>query len=167
MKLALMVIDMQKAFYTGSGRTSMDAASEYINAAVDMFRLGNLPVLWVQDKDDVKPGDEGFELIDSLKPSAGEHRIIKEYGNSFNKTECDRILKEEVVDTVIITGYCAEYCVLSTYRGALDLDYVPILFRGALASGKEENIRFVESISDIVSYNVLKKMVGSIRRIRE
>lgn len=162
MKLALMIIDMQKAFYNGAGKTSMDAASEYINAALDLFRERKLPVLWVQDKDDVKPGDEGFELIDILKPAAGEHRVIKEYGNSFNKTECDRILKDEKVDTIILTGYCAEYCVLSSYRGALDLDYVPILFRGSLASRKEENIRFVESISDLVSYAALEKMLSGM-----
>jgi nicotinamidase-related amidase len=26
------------------------------------------------------------------------------------------------VDTLIFTGFCAEYCVLATYRGAEDLD---------------------------------------------
>ena len=109
--------------------------------------------------DDVSPGEIGFELIDQLKPQEKEYRIIKEYGNSFNKTNCEKIIKDENVDTIIITGYCAEYCVLSTYRGALDLDIVPIIFRGSIASGEKENIRFVESISDIASYQVLKKLV--------
>jgi len=68
-------------------------------------------------------------------------------------------MKDERIDTLILTGYCAEYCVLSTYRGALDLDIAPIIFRGSIASGVRENIRFVESISDIASYHVLKKMV--------
>jgi hypothetical protein len=56
------------------------------------------------------------------------------------------------VDTAIITGSCAEYCGLSTYRGAKDLDLTPILLRGSLASANPENIRFVESVSDIISY---------------
>lgn len=159
MRLALMIIDMQIAFYEGKGKESMDAAVEYIEAAVEMFRNKNLPIIWVQDKDDVVPGDAGFEIINQLKPQESDYRIIKGYGNSFNKTECSKIMKDERIDTLILTGYCAEYCVLSTYRGALDLDIVPIIFRGSIASGVRENIGFVESISDIVSYNVLKKMV--------
>jgi len=154
-----MIIDMQKAFYEGYSKISMDSAVEYINAAIEMFREHKLPIIWVQDKDEVVPGEVGFEIIDQLKPQEDEYRIIKEYGNSFNKTNCGEILKEEKIDTIIITGYCAEYCVLSTYRGALDLDIVPILFRGAIASGEKENIRFVESISDIASYQVLKKLI--------
>lgn len=63
------------------------------------------------------------------------------------------------VDTVIITGFCAEACVLSTYRGAQDLDLTPIILRGSLASDNLENIGFVESISDIISYRVLKKVL--------
>jgi len=50
------------------------------------------------------------------------------------------------VDTVIVTGFCAEFCVLATYRGAEDLDLTPILLRGSLASSTPENIKFVESI---------------------
>jgi len=154
-----MIIDIQKAFYEGYSKISMDSAVEYINAAIEMFRENDLPIIWVQDKDDVAPGEAGFEIIDQLKPQEKEYKIIKEYGNSFNKTNCGKIIEDENVDTIIITGYCAEYCVLSTYRGALDLDIVPIIFRGSIASGEKENIKFVESISDIASYQVLKKLV--------
>ena len=159
MRMALMIIDMEKAYYEGNSKISMDSAVEYINAAIEMFRAKNLPIIWIQDKGDVAPGEVGFDFIDQLKPQENDYRIIKEYGNSFNKTECANIIKEEKIDTLIITGYCAEYCVLSTYRGALDLDIVPIIFRGSIASGEKENIRFVESISDIASYQVLKKLI--------
>ena len=64
------------------------------------------------------------------------------------------------MDTVIVTGFCAEYCVLSTYRGAQDLDLTPIILRGSLASGTPENVKFVESISDVVSYGALKKILN-------
>jgi nicotinamidase-related amidase len=158
MKAAMMIIDMQKAFYKGKSKKSMDAAVEYIEAAIDIFRENDMPIIWTQDKDSVVPGDEGFEIIESLTPKENDYRIIKEYGNSFNKTDAHKILIEEAVDTVIITGYRAEHCVLSTYREALDLDLVPIILRGSIASEKSENINFVESISDIISYNVLKRI---------
>jgi nicotinamidase-related amidase len=86
--------------------------------------------------------------------------IHKTYGNSFNKTPLAEELQKLGVDTVIITGFCAEYCVLATDRGARDLDLTPIIFRGSLASGVPENIKFVESISDVISYSALKKVLG-------
>ncbi len=36
----------------------------------------------------------------------------------------------------------------------------PIILRGSLASGTPENIKFVESISDIISYGALKKLLA-------
>jgi hypothetical protein len=58
-----------------------------------------------------------------------------------------------------VTGFSAEYRVLSTYRGAQDLDLTPIILRGSLASDNLENIKFVESIGSIISYGVLKKVL--------
>jgi hypothetical protein len=75
-------------------------------------------------------------------------------GNSFNKTPPADQLRRLGVDTVIITGFCAEYCVLSTYRGAKDLDLTPILLRGSLASETPENIKFVESVSSKDWYTI-------------
>jgi len=49
---------------------------------------------------------------------------------------------------------------LSTCRGADDLDLSAILLRGAIASGSQENIRFVESISNLISFGALAKVLG-------
>jgi nicotinamidase-related amidase len=105
------------------------------------------------------PGQTGFEVPVSLKILPMDLHINKTYGNSFNKTPLAEKLEELGVDTVIITGFCAEYCVLSTYRGALDHDLVPILLRNSLASSTLENIKFVENVSDVISYGALKKML--------
>jgi hypothetical protein len=50
--------------------------------------------------------------------------------------------------------------VLSTYRGAWDVDLTPIMLRGALASTHPENIPFVERISDVISFGALKRVLG-------
>lgn len=162
MNLALMIIDLQRAFYDEDSRHSMDSACEYINAILPLFRKAKLPILWVQHMDEeegVVPGAEGFELIPQLQPEGGEARIQKKYGNSFNKTDCMDIINKAKVDTVILTGYCAEYCVLSTYRGAEDQDLTPILLKNAIASSNPQNIKFVEDISDLITYGALKKIV--------
>ena len=165
MKPALLVIDIQKAFFEGDPitRQSLEKAVEYINAAISLFREKQLPVLCVQDieeEDKRVPGEEGFELPDQLNILDSDVHIHKTYGNSFNKTPLADELRVLGVDTVILTGYCAEYCILSTYRGAKDLDLTPIILRGSLASDIPENIRFVESISDIISYGALRKVLG-------
>jgi len=63
------------------------------------------------------------------------------------------------VDTVLVTGFSAEYCVLSTYRGAQDFDFTPIILKGPLASDNPEHIRFVEEISETISYGALETML--------
>jgi nicotinamidase-related amidase len=62
---------------------------------------------------------------------------------------------------VIVTGFCAEACVLSTARGAEDYDFNAIILRGALASTNPERIPFVESISDLISYGALKTVLAA------
>ena len=164
MKPALLVIDVQKAFFNDPVTAqSLNSAIEYINAAIALFREKQLPVLCIQhmNKDDkLIPGEDGFDLPDQLNILDTDLHIHKIYGNSFNKTPLEDELRKLGVDTVIITGFCAEYCVLSTCRGAEDLDLTPIILRDSLASGSPENIKFVESISALISYEALKKVLG-------
>jgi nicotinamidase-related amidase len=166
MKPALMIIDMQKEYFNGFSKISMIDASEYINEVLGYFRAKNLPIIWVQDIDKesgIIPDTVGFELIDILKKSEDEISIFKEYGNSFNKTECENILKNKNVDVIFITGYCAEHCVLSTYRGAQDCDFTPVIVKNGIASGDKDNLGFVEKITDTISYNILRKILEDIK----
>ena len=164
MKSALLVIDVQKQFFKSSPTTaqSLNDAIEYINAAIEIFREKHLPIICIQhidEENELVPGQEDFELPETLNILPSDLHIHKTYGNSFNKTPLAERLQELELDTVIITGFCAEYCVLSTYRGAQDLDLTPIVLRGSLASSVPENIKFVESVSDIVSYGSLRKVL--------
>ena len=116
----------------------------------------------MEPEDKLVPGEEGFELpdADALQILDADLHIHKSYGNAFNKTPLADELRRLGVDTVILTGFCAEYCVLATHRGAQDLDLTAILLRNSLASGNPEHIRVVENISDIISYGALKKVLG-------
>jgi len=163
MKPVLLVIDVQKEFFRNPTTSeSLNAAIEYINAAIELFREKHLPIVCIQhmDKEEgLVPGKDGFELPQNLKILSSDLHIHKTYGNSFNKTPLAEKLRELGVDTVIITGFSAEHCVLSTYRGTEDLDLTPIILRGSLASDNPENIEFVERINNIISYGSLKKVL--------
>ena len=164
MNPALLVIDVQKAFFDldPTMTQSLNHAIEYINAAIALFREKGLPILSVQhmnEEDKLVPSAEGFDLPDGLDVLPSDVHIHKQYGNAFKKTPLEEELRKRGVDTVIITGFCAEHCVLATYQGAEDVDLKPILLRGSLASDILENIKFVESIRDIISYGALKAIL--------
>jgi nicotinamidase-related amidase len=164
MKLALLVVDVQKQFFREDPvvEKSLNRAVDYIKATIQLFRKQDLPIVFIQHSDEDEgpvPGTEGFELPDEFEVLPTDLRITKTYGNAFNKTSLEEDLRALGVDTVIITGYCAEFCVLSTYRGAQNIDLTPILLIGALASGEPKNIRFVESISQVISFGALRKFM--------
>lgn len=164
MKPVLLVIDIQKDFYKISPvcAKSLDEAIENINPVIELFRKKGLPVICVQHvdpEDHLVPGEDGFEIPESLNIIPSDMRIHKTYGNSFNKTPLAGKLAEMGVDTVFITGFCAEYCVLSTIRGAMDLDLTPIVIKDTLASVNPPNIRFVEDVHNMVTYGALKMMI--------
>ena len=165
MKPALLVIDVQKAFFEEDPVTvrSLESAVEYINEAIRFFRERDLPIVSILHKDEesgLVEGTPGFEMHESLDLLPSDLRIVKTYGNAFNKTSLAEDLRALGVDTVIITGFCAEFCILSTCRGAEDLDFTPILFRGSLASGFPQRIRFVEEINNVISYGALKAVLA-------
>lgn len=165
MKPALLVIDMQKKFfeYGPAFKQPLEEATEYINAAIPLFRGKNLPIFVIEHsskEDGLMPGTPGFPTHESINLASTDIRITKTYGNSFTKTSLAEMLLEKGIDTLIITGFCAEYCVLSTYRGALDCDFKPFVLRGSLASDNREHIRFVEDISEIVSFEALRLLLS-------
>ena len=162
MNYALMIIDLQKAFCGENTRESMESACKHINAILPLFRDTNSPIIWIQQMDHehgVLPGSKGFDFLDSLNPLPGDYRIHKDYKNSFNKTDCLQILAENKTDIVVITGFCAEHCVLSTYQGALDYDLLPVILKDAIASGIQKNKEFVEDLCNIISLPVLIKLL--------
>jgi nicotinamidase-related amidase len=164
LKPALVVIDVQNDFFkfNQACADSLKSAIEYINAAIDLFRKKNLPIVVIQHKNEEQglvPGKSDFDVPDSVKLEPQDVRIVKTYGNSFTKTGLAEKLKELMVDTVIVTGFCAEFCVLSTYRGAEDFDFKPIVLKGSIASDNAEHIRFVEEITETISLGAMKTLL--------
>ncbi|MCJ7716442.1 MAG: cysteine hydrolase [Anaerolineales bacterium] len=162
MKPVLLVIDMQEIFFDHSPAVaeSLTHAVEYINAAIALFREKGLPIICIEDveeEDGRVPGSAGFETTSKIDLLPSDPRIHKTYGNAFNKTDLNQQLQDLGVDTLILTGFAATQCVLSTYRGAGDLDYSPLIFRGSLADDSQEKIRFVEDIHNLISFGTLEK----------
>jgi nicotinamidase-related amidase len=164
MKPALLVIDVQNEFFNlnQACSDSLKSAIQYVNVAIDLFRKKNYPIIAIQHKseeENVVPGKPGFDVPESVKLEPQDVRVVKTYSNSFTKTGLAEKLRELGVDTVIVTGFCAEFCVLSTYRGAQDYDFTPIILKGSIASDNAEHIRFVEEITETITLGALKTLL--------
>lgn len=163
MKPALLVIDVQKQFFRPETIDSLESAIEHINAAIVLFREKGYPIIAIQDTNpdnNLIPGEEGFDLPESLDIRSSDPHIHKAYSNAFNKTPLAGNLRQLGVDTVIVTGYSAAYCVLSGYRGAQDVDLNALVLLGAIASPVEEYITFVEDITDTISLGALRELLA-------
>ena len=166
MRPAFLVVDIQKAFFAENAVTpaSLEQAVAYANAAMPLFRAKGLPVVCViheDPEDGLVPGSPGFEPHETLRFEPGDLRIVKHTGSAFaGGTSLGSQLRALEVDAVVIAGYCAEYCVLSTCRGARDEGFKAMLLRDALASGHPERIPFVAAINDELSLGVLQYLLG-------
>jgi nicotinamidase-related amidase len=163
MKPALLVIDVQKMFepYIADGDKKL--APEMMNWAIAMFRARQLPVLRVYHRDPqwgLEVGSPAFEFFDSIRVTADDPMIVKDYPNGFKKTDLKARLDGLGCDTVFLCGFSATGCVLATYHGAKDLDYTAILVKGALLSDNASQTSWVEQICDAVNVNVLKTMLN-------
>jgi nicotinamidase-related amidase len=68
MGIALVVVDMQRAFFgpTRRGEPELSSVLEYVNHAVDLFRSAGAPVVWVHDIESHAPGSDGYALVEGL-----------------------------------------------------------------------------------------------------
>ena len=85
MKPALLVVDVQKAFFERDPVTirSLEGAIEYINAAIALFRERGLPVVCVQQveaEDGLVPGATGFEVPGHVDVLDSDVHIHKTWG---------------------------------------------------------------------------------------
>jgi nicotinamidase-related amidase len=161
MKIALLIIDLQKGCVNKDSQKLIEKACNEINKVLPLFRKREYPIIWIQHFDEssgMVPGNKDYEIVDYLKPKEKEYRIQKEYENSFNKTELLKIIKNNNIDTVLISGYCAEYCIISTYKGSLDYDLFPMILKNGIASGNRKNKEFIEETYNTITLEVVEKI---------
>jgi nicotinamidase-related amidase len=164
MKPALLVVDIQNAWLEMSPelKRSVEMRAEEINEGIRIFREKGLPIIFIYHTDKGKgpePGTRSFEFADGIHVRDSDVKVTKNYPNAFNKTNLVEILGKQKCDTVIIEGLSATGCILATYLGAMDHDLSPYLVKGAVASGREDLLRFVEEICDTLSLRAMDQML--------
>ena len=130
MKKALLIIDVQNDYFAG-GKYDLvhpDEALNMIKRLLRSFRAENLPVFYVQHLSDSNanffiPETLGSCIHDAITPLENEKIIVKNYPNSFYKTDLQKELSDAGITDLVICGMMTHMCVDTTVRAAKDYGY--------------------------------------------
>lgn len=131
MKRALLVIDVQNEYLTGTKLhvTYPQNSFERILSAIDTANKNDIPVILVQHSS-TGEGSKTFvrdtelwQIPEEVKSLKYNSIVEKNYPDSFRKTDLEDILKELGVDTVVICGYMTQMCCDTTARQAFHMGY--------------------------------------------
>ncbi|MBE0677899.1 MAG: cysteine hydrolase [Bacteroidales bacterium] len=158
LKPALLVIDIQNAFLPSIPEADREPAMRNINYYISLFRNHGCPVILVYHHGEeygVRPGTDLFEFPSTVMINADDPKVIKTYPDGFNKTDLDKVIKEQGCNVLFLTGLSAVGCVLATYMGAMNNDYKAFLVKDAIMSHNTEYTRKIEEIFGAVSPDVV------------
>ena len=90
-------------------------------------------------KHSVVSGSWEAEVIDELKPRKVDYIIPKFRWNAFYQTYLDLALRNESIDTIVISGGSTDVGVASTVYAARDMDYNIVVVSDACTSPEKDN----------------------------
>ncbi|RXT05756.1 cysteine hydrolase family protein [Ammoniphilus sp. CFH 90114] len=153
-KHAVLVIDMLNDFIGPNAALRCEAGEEIvpnIRKMIDFAHDKGIQVVHIQEahrKNDadfrVRPvhaikGTWGSQFIKELEPEEdkGDYVVQKRRHSGFSYTDLDLFLREEKIDTVVLTGVWTNVCVRSTASDALYRGYNVICLSDGTASQTE------------------------------
>ena len=166
-KPALLVIDIQNVYLQMVPEREKEVALYYINELIRLFRSNGYPVIRIYHYDvqsGPKPGSEQFEYPTSVLINDADAKVIKTYGDGFNKTDLDKIIKENGSNTLFLCGLSAVGCVLATWIGAQNHDYKAFMIKDAIMSHNSDYTNQIEDMFDAVGYNMVKLIVENSKK---
>lgn len=161
-KPALLVIDVQNFYLKIIPQRDKEMAIYFINLLIDLFRKNDFPIIRIYHHNEENgPGTdtEIFEYPSQILIRPEDTKIIKTYPDSFNKTDLDKILKENGTNTLFLCGLSAVGCVLASLIGAMNHDYKAFIVKDAIMSHNTEYTKNIENMFNAVSFDAIKLIV--------
>ena len=141
-KRAVVVVDLQNE-YLPSGKLALvgiePALANAARVIADARAKGDRVIhvrheATAADAPFFTPGSTGVQIHESVAPEQGEPVIVKNYPNSFLKTDLKQMLDSEAVEHVSIVGAMSHMCIDATTRAASDFGYKATVVHDACAT---------------------------------
>jgi len=141
-KRAVVVVDLQNEYFPSGKLPLVGIEDAVTNAArvIAAARSNNDPVIHVRhefptsDAPFFVPGTEGTQIHPAVAPIEGEPVVLKNYPNSFLKTDLKQMLDAKGIEEVVVIGAMSHMCIDATSRAASDLGYKVLLVHDACAT---------------------------------
>ena len=142
MKVALILVDIQKDYFSGGQMelVGMNDASRNARELLRFFREKKWPIFHIQHiavRDGATfflPNSVGMEIHENVKPLLGETIIQKHHPNSFLNTKLHEELLKAGIESVVICGAMSHMCIDATTRAAADLGFQCAVVHDACAT---------------------------------
>jgi len=149
---AVLVVDMVNDFCKPGGKMVLPGCETLVPAQLSVIgaaRQTGVPVIWIQDshrsglrrdREWIKrtphciEGTWGVEVIDDLEVKENEIRVIKHRYSGFFQTDLDLVLRDMLVDQLVIFGVVTNICVRSTVHDAFFNGYEVVVPRDCCAA---------------------------------
>ena len=79
-------------------------------------------------------GEYGHDIVDALKPAAGEPVVDKPGKGAFYATDLENMLRNRGITSLVVAGVTAEVCVQTTVREANDRGFECLVLSDCIAS---------------------------------
>ena len=127
---ALLVVDVQNGVVNGNHER--DSVVANVGNLVDKARQERVPVVWVQHSNEgLQQGSDEWRIVPELKPDDAEPLVEKNYGDSFEDTNLEKVLAGLGVGRLVVVGAQTDECIRSTLHGAVARGYDAILVSDA------------------------------------
>ncbi|MEK3726537.1 MULTISPECIES: cysteine hydrolase family protein [Lysinibacillus] len=129
MKQALIIIDIQEAFFLDSQQNlwNDETIIKNINTVITWARHKEVPIIFIQHTEandvDFAKGQPGWELYHGLLRQAQDKVIQKTTWDAFYQTDLAQYLNEQHIDQLIFAGAQTEFCLDTTIRSAFSHGY--------------------------------------------
>jgi len=138
----LLIIDIQNDYFRGGAYPLVepDAAALQASRLLARFREASEPVVHMQhvwdapEAEFMRPGTDGVEIHESVRPLAGETVLTKAMPNSFLGTDLEAELRSHDTEGLVVAGMMTSMCVDATVRAAVDLGFDTTVAHDACAT---------------------------------
>ncbi|MEM6283650.1 MAG: isochorismatase family cysteine hydrolase [Chloroflexota bacterium] len=154
-KAAVLVIDMVRDFTDLEiGKVANKPAAEMVprlNAFVQSAREIGAQIIWVVDRHRAGKPDweldhvrghcmddtEGIEIDHGLEQRPEDYQIYKRRFSAFMGTDLDMILRDNHIDTIVLTGTKTNVCIRATAQDGFAYNYHVIVPLECVATDKQ------------------------------